>query len=433
MDRPEAARNENTLFRMEALSAARDNQLGSVLIHQPWGYALAAVIAAACIFLLLSFAYFGTYTRKATVSGLITPQHGMLRLTAAGGGVVSDVKVVEGQKVSKGQVLFVVSGERMSTFGGTQKLIAEQLEQRLQLMERNKHLATDRLNGQLRMFDSRLTTIAEELSRIQSEVGLLKKRVELANAHFQRQQKLVNAGFLSIAQMQQVEADMLALQGQQQNTQRAYASLSRERTELQAQRQEADQRHNTEMSEIEHSISKIRQDKAENDVLTQQVNVAPFSGTVTGVNAQIGQQVSAGELLASLMPQDAELTAHLYVPPRQAGFIDADQRVLMRYIAYPYQKFGMASGHVIEVAKTPYSINELPSHVNGAMQRPENLPGALYYRVTVKLDSQNISVYGKPHPLQAGLLLDADIIQDKRRLYEWAFEPLYSITGKLEH
>lgn len=174
MDRLEAARNENTLFRMEALSAARENQLGSVLIHQPWGYALAAVIAGACILLLLSFAYFGTYTRKATVSGLLTPRNGMLRLTAAGAGVVSDAKVVKGQRVSKGQVLFVVSGERMSTFGGTQKLIAEQLKQRLQLMERNKLLAIDRLNGQLRMFDSRLVTIAEELSRIQSEIGLLK-------------------------------------------------------------------------------------------------------------------------------------------------------------------------------------------------------------------------------------------------------------------
>ncbi|MFO1882602.1 hypothetical protein, partial [Pseudomonas aeruginosa] len=27
--------------------------------------------------------------------------------------------------------------------------------------------------------------------------------------------------------------------------------------------------------------------------------------------------------------------------------------------------------------------------------------------------------------------LDADILQDTRRLYEWVLEPLYSLTGKL--
>jgi len=30
-----------------------------------------------------------------------------------------------------------------------------------------------------------------------------------------------------------------------------------------------------------------------------------------------------------------------------------------------------------------------------------------------------------------GMLLDADILQDTRRLYEWVLEPLYSLTGKL--
>ncbi|WP_277914475.1 hypothetical protein, partial [Pseudomonas aeruginosa] len=32
---------------------------------------------------------------------------------------------------------------------------------------------------------------------------------------------------------------------------------------------------------------------------------------------------------------------------------------------------------------------------------------------------------------QSGMLLDADILQDTRRLYEWVLEPLYSLTGKL--
>ena len=34
-------------------------------------------------------------------------------------------------------------------------------------------------------------------------------------------------------------------------------------------------------------------------------------------------------------------------------------------------------------------------------------------------------------PLQTGMLLDADIMLERRRLYEWVLEPLISLTGKL--
>lgn len=135
--------------------------------------------------------------------------------------------------------------------------------------------------------------------------------------------------------------------------------------------------------------------------------------------------------MASLIPQGATLTAHLYAAPRQAGFIEPGQPVLMRYAAYPYQKFGMARGRVVDVAKSPYAAQELPAHIASAIQGSAT-PSELFYRVTVALDSPSIEVYGQAQPLQAGMLLEADVVQDKRRLYEWDLEPLYSVTGKMQ-
>ena len=51
--------------------------------------------------------------------------------------------------------------------------------------------------------------------------------------------------------------------------------------------------------------------------------------------------------------------------------------------------------------------------------------------MTALLDEQCVTVHGKPHPLQAGMMLQADILQERRRLYEWALEPLYTVTRKL--
>lgn len=428
---PTSSTDEAPLFRAEALAAKSAQRFGNVLIHQPWGYGLAAILAGALILLVVAFAFFGTYTRKATINGLLMPERGMLRLTAPGPGILSDVRVVEGQSVEAGEALFVLSGERLSAAGGTQKLISQQLSQRLLLLERNRSLADERLAGQLRMFDSRLATIASELSQFREEVRLLERRGELANTHLGRQQELVDAGFISVAQLQQAEAELLTLQGQQQSIQRARASIQRERTELMAQRQDAELRHRSEMSEIDNGIALIRQEQAESDVRAELVSVAPFAGTLTGLSVQPGQQVTAGALLASLIPQGVTLTAHLYAAPRQAGFIEPGQPVLMRYAAYPYQKFGMARGRVVDVAKSPYAAQELPAHIASAIQGG-GAPSELFYRVTVALDSPSIDVYGHAQLLQAGMLLEADVVQDKRRLYEWALEPLYSVTGKMQ-
>lgn len=57
--------------------------------------------------------------------------------------------------------------------------------------------------------------------------------------------------------------------------------------------------------------------------------------------------------------------------------------------------------------------------------------GEPYYRVVVELSAQSITAYGKAEPLRPGMLLEADILGERRKLYEWVLEPLYSLTGRL--
>ncbi|TBN47178.1 HlyD family secretion protein [Pseudomonas sp. BGI-2] len=420
------------LFRSEVVSAKTKQRFGSVLIHQPWGYGVATILAGTLILVVVIYSYFGTYTRKATVGGLLMPEQGMLRLTSPTTGLLTEVFAHEGQTVGAGEDLFVISGERVSASGGTQQLIAEQLTQRLLVLERNRTSANDRIAGQVRLLDSRLVTITGELGQYLEEIRLIARRVDLSEIQHKRLKDLLAAGFISVAQYQQDEGERLALLGQQQSIQRARASLNREHMELQMQRQEVKLRHRNEIAEIDKGTSLVRQEQAENDIRNKQVSSAPFAGTITGLNIQVGQQVTAGALLASLIPQGADLIAHMYVASRKMGFIEKDQTVLIRYSAYPYQKFGMARGKIIDLAKSPYAIQELPAHIASVVHKTTE-PTELFYRVTVMLDSQTINLYGNSQPLQAGMLLEADIVQDKRRLYEWALEPIYSITGKRSH
>ena len=52
------------------------------------------------------------------------------------------------------------------------------------------------------------------------------------------------------------------------------------------------------------------------------------------------------------------------------------------------------------------------------------------YRIRVKLAKPTILAYGVETPLLPSMRLEGDLMLETRRLYEWAFEPLYSVSGK---
>jgi membrane fusion protein len=51
--------------------------------------------------------------------------------------------------------------------------------------------------------------------------------------------------------------------------------------------------------------------------------------------------------------------------------------------------------------------------------------------VTVALDAQSVKAYGEEFPLQAGMLLDADIWLERRKLYQCLLDPIYSVMGRV--
>jgi membrane fusion protein len=146
---------------------------------------------------------------------------------------------------------------------------------------------------------------------------------------------------------------------------------------------------------------------------------ASLPGLVANRLVEPGQAVQSGQPVMSLLPAGSQLQVQLLVPSAAVGFIEPGDRVLLRYQAYPYQKFGHQRGEVIRVSRSAIA----PSGGDANAQP--------YYRVLVALDRQSILAYGKQEPLRPGMLLDADILGERRKLYEWVLEPLYSLSGKV--
>ncbi|HKX94890.1 MAG TPA: HlyD family efflux transporter periplasmic adaptor subunit, partial [Methylibium sp.] len=159
---------------------------------------------------------------------------------------------------------------------------------------------------------------------------------------------------------------------------------------------------------------------------------APVDGVVSAVLAQPGQTVTPAAALASLVPAGSQLQAHLYAPSSALGFVRTDQPVLLRYQAYPYQKFGQQSGRVLQVARTPLQATELAGvPLAGVSSTASTVSAEPLYRITVALQRQDVAAYGQAQPLAAGMQLEADVQLDRRRLIEWLFEPLLGLGDRV--
>ena len=52
------------------------------------------------------------------------------------------------------------------------------------------------------------------------------------------------------------------------------------------------------------------------------------------------------------------------------------------------------------------------------------------FAIQVRLKSGTVLANGQARPLQSGMRLEADILQERRKLYEWMLEPLFSVTRR---
>ncbi|TMH12030.1 MAG: HlyD family efflux transporter periplasmic adaptor subunit [Betaproteobacteria bacterium] len=419
-----------SLFRPEVIEGRQQAWLGSIQLVRPVPLAVLTLMVVIIAGAVGGFLLEGRYTRKAHIAGYLVPDRGVLRLLPPQAGVVTESHVVEGRAVRRGDVLFVLSIDRATLSGDTQAAVQASLAVRSKSLHDASRQKAQLQQEQRAALDRQIEDMRHELAQMDTEAELQRQRLVLAQQATARLESLKNDNFVSAAQVQAKTEEMLGVRAQLQALSRQRTAHLREIGTLEAQRRELPLRSMAAMGEIERDLASLAQESAENEAKQRVVIRAPQDGVVTAVLAEPGHSVSPASALASLLPADARLQAQLFAPSSAVGFVRANQQVQLRYQAFPYQKFGHHAGQVLQVSRTPLQAAEL-----AGLPLPEAMKGAAsaepLYRITVDLDQQAVQAYGQAQPLAAGMQLEADVLLDRRRLIEWVFEPLLSVTGRI--
>ncbi|WP_438596466.1 HlyD family secretion protein [Gibbsiella quercinecans] len=336
-------------------------------------------------------------------------------------GTVVDIRVKEGQQVKQGDILVVLSSEVSTRLGPTRQVISENLaEQRARLLADLKTL-NEMKNVEIQGLYEDIRSLNMQKEQLNLQLSHRKKQVALAKAQMDKLNQMRKEGYASNRQVDEQESTVLENQARLQEYHRQLLDTEQKIYQTQQKIKESPLDSARRINEVERRLAENAQSVAENESRRSFELRSPKDGIVGTIMVKNGQMLNAGQNAIAVLPNSNELIARIMVGTKAVGFIEPGQKVVLRYKAFPYQKFGQKYGKVVEVSRTALSPQDV-AHLLGVNNVQEQ-----QYRVLVQLDEQAIQAYARNEQLKPGMALDADFLIDKRRLYEWVLEPLFAL------
>ncbi len=412
------------LFRQQVVERQVDRLHGGVLLLPRFSHT--AILALLLIWIAVVFIWLAisSYARKESVTGWLEPASGLVRVYAERSGIIKQVLVREGDRVIKGQPLLVVNGDRILADGkNLEALLLTEYESQQKLVNEQLERGDKIYRQQLHDVDERINASREDLALLEKQIELQSRHSALVAEQVERYRVLKLDGHVSsseldatIAQELELYVDRQELERSRVNLRNQIQRLERDRLLLPEEYANSSDQLRTRLSDLAQQIAKLHGQRA-------YIVKASRSGVVSNLQAFEGQQTQTHIPVLSLLPEGHILTAQLLVSVRSAGFLSPGQQVKIRYDAFPYQKFGLYVGTVLEVSDTVLLPDEL-HRVPVAVDEP-------VFKVIVELADPSVNAYGRRFQLKPGMTLSADVNLSERSLLEWLLEPIYSLKGRL--
>jgi len=414
---------QQSLFRPQAVTAATGEHSSVSLPVAPISWHLLGGFILACFAALILFLGTAEYARKETASGALAMTGGAVRVSPMRSGVVTAVMVRDSDRVAAGQPLFIVTSRQGLEAGGTlDGAVLASLATQVDVLK--EEIAADpvRTENEIRRLDAAVAAAAAERDALTVQRNLMVERVRVTEERRSTVARLAEQGHTTRAALQEQDEALLARRQSLAEIDRERAEAEKELGQILLQREQLPVQRAERLAQLRLSLADRERQMAEAMAQRAQVTTAPTAGRVTALQAATGQSVDPGKPLLTLLPEGADLLAELFVPSRAIGFVEPGQRVRLMVDAFPYQRFGTLGGSIATVSQAVLSPGEVVGRT--ALTEPA-------YRVTVRLDRQDIDAFGRKVPLQPDMTVKADIVLEGRSLVAWLFEPLASVRGRM--
>jgi len=128
----------------------------------------------------------------------------------------------------------------------------------------------------------------------------------------------------------------------------------------------------------------------------------------------------------TLVPNNEALQAEVWLKNEDAGFVRQNQQVKVKLSAYPFQKYGMVDGKVLQVSADATDKSAANTNQNGT-DSAQNASGAttqLAYRTIIQLNKQTLEIEQDKLRLAPGMQVVAEIKLVDQTVMEYLLSPI---------
>jgi membrane fusion protein len=408
------------LFRQEAIDFQKNRlQWGQAALLQPLSIKITTWFIAAVVAIAVFFLFLAQYARKETVIGYLTPTAGIAKIFAVQQGTIKELYVKEGQQVEKGQPLLAIETSQIAADGqDVNASMLVTLEAQRNLLKSQITAEEDRTKSEQARLRAMLGGLKTEVTELQAQIDSQNEGIQVSDGLVSSVTGLRAKGLISELEYRKRELSALEQKQKLNSLKQQLADHQNQLTENSYALEQLPTVMGGKIQSLRDQLATVEQRIAEIGGRRAYVIRAPLAGHVSTLQATVGQYADSRRPQMEIIPNGSALQAELFVPTKAIGFLHPGQQVRILYDAFPYQQFGAYHGQVREISRT--ILTKADTYGPVELKEPA-------YRVIATLDRPDVDAYGKTIPLQADMLLKADIILEKRSIVSWFLDPLLSV------
>ena len=424
--------NDSAPSSPDKVSPSWSTPLQTLLDQPPAAFPI-QVLATGLLFggVFAVWACVGTLQEVSNAQGRLIPHGDVYKVQPISQGEVSTILVAEGDEVKAGQKL-IEFDQRLVQADLEQlqdQLIAHQrkLTQTQGLIDRTHLEAQTReaiAQADIRAQQAQLNATRADIAMVDDLMGQLHQDVDAYEQRLGRLVPLVEDGAIAEDNLFEIEQALrdrsqalIRNQGEVDKQQAELARLTSSLHQSQAngqrsaiESQQKLQQYSIEIAQIESEIARTETlIHAAKTKLEQTILHAPTDGTVLSLDVKnIGEVIQPGQTIIELAPSDSPLVLSAILPSREAGLVEEGMHVNMKFDAFPYQDYGLLSGHVLSVSPDATVDQQLGS----------------VYELKVALEQYYVVHEDKRVDLKAGQTASAEVVVRKRRIIDVFLDPI---------
>ncbi|MBQ0958591.1 HlyD family type I secretion periplasmic adaptor subunit [Ideonella sp. 4Y11] len=394
-------------------------------------------VTAITLAVLLTWAAIAQVDEVTRGDGKVVPSSQLQVLQALDGGVVSEIKVREGDVVDAGQLLLRIDETRATS--GVREANAQGFALQVRVARlraqaegssfkppsgkdaEDEHI----IEEERRLYESRMSELStlvsinrqqvmqrqQELSEAQARRSAALRGLELAQQELNQTRPLLATGAVSQVDVLRLERDVTRNRGDAEGAaaqiaraQAAIGEASRkvQETELQF-RNEA----RKELSEALGKLNALNEGKVALDDKVDKTQVkSPVRGRVQRLLANtVGGVVQPGKDIVEIVPLDDTLVLEARVMPRDIAFLVPGQSANVKFTAYDFSIYGSLEAKVENISPDT-EVDE---------------KGNAFYVVRVRTQQAS---FGDQLPVLPGMTAEVDILTGRKTVLSYLLKPI---------